>query len=101
VLFVFSILLTSKPGSNAEPLVSKKRWLGITAAVASVAVSVYALVAFFADKAANIMPLRVDMNAIGHALLGTEKFEYLLPFEAVSVLLLACIIGGIVIARKR
>ena len=99
VLFVFSILLTSKPGSNAEPLVSKKRWLGITAAVASV--SVYALVAFFADKAANIMPLRVDMNAIGHALLGTEKFEYLLPFEAVSVLLLACIIGGIVIARKR
>ncbi|MDE7393147.1 MAG: NADH-quinone oxidoreductase subunit J, partial [Muribaculaceae bacterium] len=26
---------------------------------------------------------------------------YLLPFEAISVLLLACIIGGIVVARKK
>ena len=41
------------------------------------------------------------VEKIGHALLGTEKFEYLLPFEAISVLLLACIIGGVVIARKR
>jgi NADH-quinone oxidoreductase subunit J len=41
------------------------------------------------------------MNQIGEALLGTANGQYLLPFEAVSVLLLACIIGGIVIARKR
>ncbi len=41
------------------------------------------------------------MNHLGEVLLGTEKFGYLLPFEAVSVLLLACIIGGVVIARKR
>ena len=43
----------------------------------------------------------VDMNAIGTAILGTGDGQYLLPFEAVSVLLLACIIGGIVVARKR
>jgi len=41
------------------------------------------------------------MKEIGHALMGMDKFQYLLPFEAVSVLLLACIIGGIMIARKR
>ncbi len=41
------------------------------------------------------------MKEIGHTLLGTDKFRYLLPFEAVSVLLLACIIGGVVVARKR
>lgn len=34
-------------------------------------------------------------------MLSTDKAGYLLPFEAVSVLLLACIIGGLVIARKR
>ena len=45
--------------------------------------------------------IAVTVEKIGHALLGTEKFEYLLPFEAISVLLLACIIGGVVIARKR
>ena len=41
------------------------------------------------------------MKVIGHALMGMDKFQYLLPFEALSVLLLACIIGGIMIARKR
>ena len=41
------------------------------------------------------------VQQLGEALLSTDKFGYLLPFEAVSVLLLACIIGGVVIARKR
>ena len=41
------------------------------------------------------------MKVIGHALMGMDKYQYLLPFEAISVLLLACIIGGIMIARKR
>ena len=41
------------------------------------------------------------MHAIGYAMMGTGKYQYLLPFEAVSVLLLACIIGGLLIARKR
>ena len=42
-----------------------------------------------------------DMQKVGEALMGTAHYQYLLPFEAVSVLLLACIIGGVVIARKR
>lgn len=41
------------------------------------------------------------MHLIGHTLMGTGKYQYLLPFEAVSVLLLACIVGGLLIARKR
>ena len=103
VLFVFSILLTTKPGDNAERLVSKKKKLGLTAAIAGVAVCGYALVSFFAESAASLSSVMVDvdMEKIGHALMGTEKFEYLLPFEAISVLLLACIIGGVTVARKR
>ncbi len=41
-----------------------------------------------------------DMQLIGETLLGTGHAQYMLPFEAISVLLLACIIGGVVIARK-
>ena len=41
------------------------------------------------------------MKTIGNAMLETGHGGYLLPFEAVSILLLACIIGGIVVARKR
>ena len=33
--------------------------------------------------------------------MGTDKYQYLLPFEFISVLLLACIVGAIMIARKR
>ncbi len=44
--------------------------------------------------------LEVPMKTIGEALLGSEKYQYVLPFEFISVFLLACIIGGIVIARK-
>jgi NADH-quinone oxidoreductase subunit J len=41
------------------------------------------------------------MKIIGQALVGTEKYQYLLPFEILGILLLACAIGGILIARKR
>ena len=42
----------------------------------------------------------VPMQTIGEALLGTEKYQYVLPFEFISVFLLACIVGAIVVARK-
>lgn len=102
VLFVFAILLTSKPGDNSERLTSRSRVLGVLAAVATLAIAGYALVSrcqtAFAAKPAMETP---DMNQIGATLMGTGAGEYLLPFEAVSVLLLACIIGGVVVARKR
>ena len=39
-------------------------------------------------------------NEIGRALVGAGKYEYVLPFEVISLFLLACIIGGLVVARK-
>jgi NADH-quinone oxidoreductase subunit J len=40
------------------------------------------------------------MDKIGMSLLGADKYQYVLPFEFISLFLLACIIGGLVIARK-
>ena len=34
-------------------------------------------------------------------LMSSGKYGYVLPFEVISILLLACIVGGILIARKR
>ena len=42
----------------------------------------------------------VTMDVIGKALLGSDKYQYVLPFEFISVFLLACIVGAIVVARK-
>ena len=33
-------------------------------------------------------------------LVGSEKYQYVLAFEFISVFLLACIIGGLVVSRK-
>ncbi len=102
VLFVFSILLTQRPGDDAAQLISTRRWLGAVAAIAGVGVTGYALFSYakFCGKQLPAMG-DIDMATLGHFLLSTDKWGYLLPFEAVSVLLLACIIGGVVIARRR
>lgn len=104
VLFVFAILLTSKPGDNTEKLKSRSRVMGLVAALAMGGVTLFALLsragALLGSKALPEMA-NPTMKELGHTLMGTSQGGLLLPFEAVSVLLLACIIGGVVIARKR
>ena len=102
VLFVFAILLTSHPGDNSEALVSKHRVLGIIASVFMLGMCAWSLFtrcALICEKPA--LEQNPSMQTVGEAMMGTGYQQYLLPFEAVSVLLLACIIGGIVVARKR
>ena len=102
VLFVFSILLTHQPGKDAQQIESSRRVMGAVAALLGVAVCGYGMFSYaqFCGRQLAQVP-EIDINAIGHWLLSTDKFGYLLPFEAISVLLLACIIGGVVIARRR
>ena len=102
VLFVFSILLTTRPGDNSASLESRKSVLGLTGALAAVAACGWALCSRCADIFTSMPAMsNPTMHEIGTAMLGTGYGQYLLPFEAVSVLLLACIIGGVVVARKR
>lgn len=103
VLFVFAILLTSKPNEKTEPLESKKRALGLCAALTGVGVTGYALFSYCKSfcEAQLTDDAGMSMAKLGEILLGTEKYQYLLPFEAISVLLLACIIGAVVVARKK
>lgn len=106
VLFVFSIVLTRRPDDKSPLLDSHRRCLGVSV---SVAAAVLLALAVFNMPLIDGMSLTeclsqsepIDMHRIGRAFVGTEKFQYLLPFEAVSVLLLACIIGGVTVARKR
>ena len=102
VLFVFSILLTTRPGDNAALLESRKRILGLVGAIAAAGACGWALCSRCADIFTSAPDMaNPTMHEIGTAMLGTGYGQYLLPFEAVSVLLLACIIGGVVVARNR
>lgn len=102
VLFVFAILLTSKPGSNTEKLESRRRGWGILAAVATAVITAWALISrCCALTGAKPEMAFLDMHRLGDLMLSSGRGGYLLPFEAVSVLLLACIIGAVAVARKR
>ncbi len=102
VLFVFAILLTSKPGDNSERLTSRSRFLGLMAALLTLVAVGYALICRVSVALAPKPEMEaLDMNTVGTTLMGSGHGQYLLPFEAISVLLLACIIGGVVVARKR
>lgn len=102
VLFVFAILLTSKPGDKAEKLQNRRRGWGLLAAVATAGITGWALV----SRCCAWLGAKPDMefltmHQLGEQMLSTEHGGLLLPFEAVSVLLLACIIGAVAVARKR
>jgi len=103
ILIVFAILLIKGLGEDKEINLGQRRIMGLVAAIVGSFTCAITIVKFgFMPEyeMATEMAKSVDMNLIGTTLMGTEKFEYLLPFEAASILLLACIVGSIAIATK-
>ncbi len=106
VLFVFAILLTHRPDDKTRKLDSHRRTFGILLSGGAAVLLIFAL---FYMPLLNGLSLsecmaagnEITMHDIGEAFTGSGRFQYLLPFEAISVLLLACIIGGVTVARKR
>ena len=45
--------------------------------------------------------VEVPMETIGTALMGAGKYQYVFPFEFISLFLLACIIGGLVLLNHK
>ena len=101
VLYVFSILLTSGEGDRTTKLKRSKLLAGLGATVGGAIIVVFITLKHKFLVTTDLVPLEINLKTIGHSMLSSDKFGYLLPFEAVSILLLACIVGGLVIARKR
>jgi len=103
ILFIFAILLVSHKDDRTEPDDKKKVIMGVIAAVSGLVITavVVSKHVFLYRTEPNLEEYEINMKEIGIALMGTGKYQYLLPFEILSILLLACIIGGILIARKR
>ena len=104
ILFIFAIFLTTDKGEVLLKHQLQRYVLGVLAIVAGIGVVAYTLFKhqfLYQSNASIIGDQEVNMSLIGQTLMGTDKYQYLLPFEVLSVLLLACIIGGILIARKK
>lgn len=101
VLFIFGIMLTHQPGVSVRSTTLTKRFTALVASVAGIALcglvifqNIWKAVEIVADN-------EVPAQQIGAALMGTDKYQYLLVFELISILLLACIVGAVMVARKR
>ena len=103
MMYIFAIQLVGK--RTLQVLVEHvKGSKAVGAALVTLAgflpVAVVLLKNEFLFKACEMADAEVPMDVIGTALVGSDKYQYVLPFEFISVFLLACIIGGIVVARK-
>ncbi len=98
VLIIFSILLTHHIEHRMENPVFWKAMISALAALGAVAMIAWVLKdAQSIQNVAGFIPPK--MEDIGMALLSYGKQGYVLPFEVISVLLLAAMIGAIAVAK--
>jgi len=96
VLFLFGIMITRAPTGQDRGLdADKKLWPAILS-VGTFAVMAWASVDAFGGESLDRVGEATSTEVLGLALLG----RFVIPFEVVSFLLLAALIGGITIARR-
>jgi len=103
MIYVFAIQLVSKrtlQGLIERVKCSRMLWGGLAALIGLATVVFVFLKNQFVYRACEVADTEVPMEGIGQALVGADKYQYVLPFEFISVFLLACIIGGLVVSRK-
>ena len=99
VLIIFSILLTHQINMNLEKSDKLKK---ISSALI---VLLGAIIVIFTISKYTFIPSSevgtdTSVNAIGRQLLSYGEAGYILPFEVISILLLAAMIAAIIIAKK-
>lgn len=103
VMYIFAIQLVSK--RSLQNLVARFKGERVAQAliisiIGLVVVSLIIVKNHFVNAALDVADLEVPMKEVGKAMVGSAKYGYVLPFEFISLFLLACIVGGVMIARK-
>ena len=100
VLIIFSIFLTNHVGSEME---RPNRTRAVFSALATLFAFVFCFLVISKNEfvGSNYPPLPLTVDRIGTQMLSLTEHGYILPFEVVSILLLAAMIGCIVIAMKQ
>lgn len=106
IMYIFAIQLVSKRTLSgfSENWISKRTILaGVIALVGFATVVVVLLKNAFIQKVvtADALSNEINMDILGRQLMSADKYGYVLPFEFISLFLLACIIGGLVILNNK
>lgn len=103
MIYIFAIQLVSKQTLQGlvERMKGSRVAFGTLVSIVGLATVVLVFLKnHFINRFAELSDAEIGMDQIGHALVGADKYGYVLPFEFISIFLLACIVGGIVISRK-
>ncbi|MGW7588553.1 NADH-quinone oxidoreductase subunit J family protein [Streptomyces rubiginosohelvolus] len=98
VLLLFGLMLTRAPIGRSPDADSGNRWVALGVALASAAALVWVVVDAFRTTWIDLDGPAQGSTAVTGAFLFRN---WVLPFEALSVLLLAALVGAIVLSRKR
>src|SRR5689334_14550040 len=99
VLIIFSIFLTQQAGTELPNPPLRRTVFGVLAALFGLVFS-WMLVSKYPFEGNTAQPMDPSVANIGSMMLSVNDSGYALPFELVSILLLAAMIGCIVIAIK-
>jgi NADH-quinone oxidoreductase subunit J len=95
ILFLFGLMLTKAP-IGLEALDNQRRGVAVLVAVVILAGLVFLIQDAFSWDGPKIEPGQGGAAAVGESIFS----RYVLPFEVVSFLLLAALIGAIVLSRR-
>lgn len=99
VLIIFSVFLTQESGKDMQkPTVMRMVFSGLAALFAFALT--WNVISNHQFIGTSNLAMEPSVANIGFQMLSTTEYGYVLPFEAVSMLLLAAMIGCIVIAMK-
>jgi len=102
VLIIFSIFLTQQSGRDLPAPVRSRAIFSVLAVCAGFVLTCLMLRHYTFQRPGRAVGTGVDASVgnIGAQMLSTSEHGYVLPFEVISMLLLAAMIGCIVIAMK-
>jgi NADH-quinone oxidoreductase subunit J len=99
VLIIFSIFLTHQSGTKMPKPSLRRTLFSILAAAFGFSFS-FLLISEYGFNETPAAPFVLSVEDIGTQMLSTTDYGFVLPFEVISILLLAAMIGCIVIAIK-
>ena len=99
VLIIFSVLLVHHIELRLDVTSLSKRILAAVLSFIGVGVTLYAVYTYKFNPIENYNTIKVE--EIGKGLLSYSDGGFILPFEVISVLLVAVMIGAIIIAKGK
>lgn len=101
VLFIFAVLLIHHVEMELEETPLKKKLIAGLLSMGGLAITLWAIFTYQFPETVTSTYTSIEVADIGRILLSYEDGGFILPFEVISVLLVAVMIGSIIVAKGK